>query len=551
MSSSKSKDIIFYHEETKHHIHRFARSSGFMDWKNQPDPFRTYKGVPYVELPLLKEDPPADYIDLYKREKRKPADFTVENIGGFLELSMGLSAWKSIPGSRWSLRMNPSSGNLHAEETHLVLPPVNLIKGGVYHYNPFLHSLEQRTELTGELWDKIKNHFKTEGFLVALSTIYWREAWKYGERAFRYCNHDTGHAMAALSFSANLFGWKIKYLNTLSTEDIEKILGFDRTGWKKLEEEEGEILCYLYGNEIEDIPRNLPEEIIEEFGKLEFVGEPNELSRENIEWNIIYKTAALTRKEKTEEKKIDYPGRKFYDRAGSKLKASQIIRQRRSGVDFDRVSSSVTKEQFFAILDKTLPGKNSPPFDIELIEPSVHLFLFVHNVKGLKEGMYFFIRNMQHLEELKRLCHPEFLWKEVEGGFPIYLLIEGNVRNEAKLLSCTQDIAGDSAFSLGMVAKFREIIEKEPYSYSHLFREAGMIGQVLYLEAEAYGVRGTGIGCFFDDPVHEIIGLTDNSYQSLYHFTIGKAIEDERLETLPPYFYLEEYRGRNIRSLQE
>jgi len=157
--------------------------------------------------------------------------------------------------------------------------------------------------------------------------------------------------------------------------------------------------------------------------------------------------------------------------------------------------------------------------------------------------MYFFIRNMQHLEELKRLCHPEFLWKEVEGGFPIYLLIEGNVRNEAKLLSCTQDIAGDSAFSLGMVAKFREIIEKEPYSYSHLFREAGMIGQVLYLEAEAYGVRGTGIGCFFDDPVHEIIGLTDNSYQS--------PIEDERLETLPPYFYLEEYRGRNIRSLQE
>ena len=44
-----------------------------------------------------------------------------------------------------------------------------------------------------------------------------------------------------------------------------------------------------------------------------------------------------------------------------------------------------------------------------------------------------------------------------------------------------------------------------------------MVGQVLYLEAEAQGARGTGIGCFFDDAVHDILGLKDNTYQSLYH----------------------------------
>ncbi len=62
-----------------------------------------------------------------------------------------------------------------------------------------------------------------------------------------------------------------------------------------------------------------------------------------------------------------------------------------------------------------------------------------------------------------------------------------------------------------------------------------MIGQVLYLEAEAAGVRGTGIGCFFDDPVHEVFGLEGNAYQSLYHFTVGGPVEDPRLTTLPPY----------------
>jgi hypothetical protein len=66
-----------------------------------------------------------------------------------------------------------------------------------------------------------------------------------------------------------------------------------------------------------------------------------------------------------------------------------------------------------------------------------------------------------------------------------------------------------------------------------------MIGQVLYLEAEARGYRGTGIGCFFDDPVHALLGLKTDTFQSLYHFTVGMPVEDPRLTTYPPYFHLE------------
>jgi hypothetical protein len=58
---------------------------------------------------------------------------------------------------------------------------------------------------------------------------------------------------------------------------------------------------------------------------------------------------------------------------------------------------------------------------------------------------------------------------------------------------------------------------------------------VLYLEAEAAGVRGTGIGCFFDDGMHGLLGLKDARYQSLYHFTVGGPLEDTRLTTLPAY----------------
>ena len=71
--------------------------------------------------------------------------------------------------------------------------------------------------------------------------------------------------------------------------------------------------------------------------------------------------------------------------------------------------------------------------------------------------------------------------------------------------------------------------------YRYLFWETGMIGQVLYLEAEAAGLRGTGIGCFFDDAVHETMGITDTSFQSLYHFSVGGPVEDRRLTSLPAY----------------
>ncbi len=61
------------------------------------------------------------------------------------------------------------------------------------------------------------------------------------------------------------------------------------------------------------------------------------------------------------------------------------------------------------------------------------------------------------------------------------------------------------------------------------------MGQALYLEAEAHGLRGTGIGCYFDDSFHELLGLSGRSFQSLYHFTVGYPLSDLRLLTLPPY----------------
>ena len=187
---------------------------------------------------------------------------------------------------------------------------------------------------------------------------------------------------------------------------------------------------------------------------------------------------------------------------------------------------------------RTLPGPH-PPWDALAWETTVHLALFVHRVDGMTPGLYMLVRNPAKKQRLQKAMRETFLWQTPPGvptGFPLYLLIEGDCRDTARSLSCHQDIAADGFFSIGMIAEFAEPIRNHgAWFYRNLFWEAGMVGQVLYLEAEAAGARSTGIGCYFDDPVHEVLGLADNQFQSLYHFTVGIPVEDDLLQTERPY----------------
>ncbi len=542
-TKNHSQSVIEYHERTKHLPNRPASSSGYLDWANEPNPFRNYEGTNTLKLPFVNTNQWTNYSDLFERKNNKFQTFSLKNIALLLELSMGLSAWKSYSGTSWALRINPSSGNLHPTETHLVLPPLqeNNNSGGVFHYNPLLHVLESRAEFDEQFWRKIREYFDQDGFFIGLTSIYWRESWKYGERAFRYCNHDIGHAMACLSFSANLLGWKISYLNSLSNKDMEIILGFQKTRWKEFEREEPDLLLFVHKSTESLTHKEISLDIITSFEFLQFKGEPNPLSKEHVDWYVIDEISSATDKPATDKETYLYKDHEYFEKKIPLMKAESVIRQRRSAQAYDG-KTAITKKDFFAILDKTIPRSHSAPFDLEPGEISVHLLIFVHRVVDLDSGLYFLIRNEKDLTDIKHNCHPYFFWERVHDApqmLPLYLLKKGDFRREATFASCQQDIAGDGAFSVGMIAKFRGNIEENPFLYRRIFWETGMIGQVLYLEAEAHSVRGTGIGCFFDDVVHKLLGFDDNSYQSLYHFTVGGALEDKRITTLPPYYHLE------------
>ncbi|HVO33034.1 MAG TPA: SagB/ThcOx family dehydrogenase, partial [Elusimicrobiota bacterium] len=427
--------------------------------------------------------------------------------------------------------------NLHPTEAYVILPPIESPDGGLYHYNPYLHALERRIALPEAFAKRVESHFQSPGFLLGMADIAWREAWKYGERALRYCHHDLGHALAAVSFAANLLGWKATALTSLSDDDISAVLGTSRTDWPEEESEHAQILLFISPAHRRAIPRGLPNDWVRALAGAAIEGRPNRLSPNHVAWPVIEETEQAARKDATPEMSVRFPDRPLVREPASRMSAAELIRRRRSAVAFDG-QTTITRDQFVAILDKTLPRHGLAPFDLELGEPAVHLVLFVHRVIGLESGLYLLARRPEDLADLKRSLDRRFLWAEAPGPLPLYLLRAGDFQREAIQLSCRQTIAGHGDFSLGMLARFQSVLERDPWRYKRLFWEAGMIGQILYLEAEAHGVRGTGIGCFFDDEVHQMIGLRTNAYQSLYHFTIGGPVDDPRLTTEPPYGHL-------------
>ncbi len=523
--------VLHYHDRTKHHLNRYARSLGYMDWANQPNPFRFYEDAPRLRLPLMEQGNAHAYACFYETDASLKRPITLAAIAAFLELSMGLSAWKKHGESEWSLRMNPSSGNLHPTECTLLLPALDGNPACIAHYSPLLHCLEIRSELQESEAMALQN---LQGFGLILSSIHWREAWKYGERALRYCNLDVGHALGALRFSASLPGWQFMLHPEVGDEQLDQLLGFDRIEWPENEEEHADLLCWVSEGEAD---AKAISEWLRSLEKQRYKHAPNQLSAEHQEWPIIQDTARAIRSPGVSTANLAAHKLTTKTRLGSDLSAQQILRKRRSAQAFDPRTSRISLQDFSAILEHTLPS-GSAPFDCLPLDPNVHLALFVHQVDGLQAGLYMLIRNPGHLTALQEQLNPGFIWEQIGDGLPLYLLQPGDYRVRAESISCQQAIAGDSAFSLAMLARFEPLLQDAPWRYPRLYWEAGLIGQVLYLEAEAKGLRGTGIGCFFDDAMHELLGVKDHNWQDIYHFTVGAPLEDLRIQTKPAYHHL-------------
>ena len=500
--------VLHYHENTKHHPNRYARSLGYMDWNTQPDPFRRYNGAQTIQLPLALEHTTPPY-HLPGSSEIPTTPLCIESLSQLMQFSMAIAAHKTTGVDSWAVRCNASSGNLHPTESYLILPPLSDSTSTLLHYAPKNHSLELLKNFDTDLWQTLPKGT----FFLALSSIAWREAWKYGERAFRYVHLDVGHAIHAVTVSAQMLGWSV---TPLTTDDatLNSLLGCDQSE-RFFEEENGDILLAISPHPLATTPDLHP---LTKALQAPYEAIANKLSPSMYDWEIIddvtqatqgvfhsLPTPTYTQKQPTKESK-------------------KVVLERRSIHIMDPELSTISKEQFFTLL-RSVMWENC----------NANLVLMLHRVKEMAQGLYVLVRNPQHLEALKKEFSQEFLWEACELD-NLYLLKKENLTFMAKAISCSQAIASDGAFSLGMITPLvQELQTHGTHRYKELYWECGMVGQQLYLEATSLNLSGTGIGCFLDDVFHNLLGLETNKWQSLYHFTVGKGFVDSRIETRPAY----------------
>lgn len=548
-STIRLTQIRDYHQRTKHRFEGYARGPETLDWDAQPAPFRHFSGAPCRDLPRLSAvQPDSPLSEALQRPfaqlgQQTPLPATLETLGVWLQLALGLTAWKSYGPDRWVVRANPSSGNLHPTEAYVWVRGFPELEDGIYHYEPEHHRLACRAR-----HDTTASTCADPQLAVILTSVMWREVWKYGERAFRYCQLDTGHAMAALRYAAAVLGWSLTEQSHIGTQTLAHGVGVDRLDEfparrsPETEREEAETLLAvgLEGCPPASVSASALQTLAE---TAQWYGVASTIdSHPMYRWPIITEVAEASRRGETlpiarasqAALPVPYPDT---EPLMGQQSVQQLLIQRRSAQRFD--SSQVMPAASFKALLARLHPTDSVPWDTLNQGPRIALVLFVSQVEGLMPGLYLLPRHPELLADLQPRLARQFVFDPVPGFEGLWCLATMELLELKRLsrsLHCHQDIAGSACLALGMLARFESaLVEAGPAAYRDLYREAGLIGQLLYLEAEAQQLRGTGIGCFFDDPVHTLLGLEGLDWQSLYHFTLGRPIVDPRIESTPAY----------------
>jgi nitroreductase len=447
--------IMDWHSLSCHAPGRFAPGPGHMDWASQPAPFRAYRGAASVALPLLDHHAPESVPDLDRDlagADPDPGLDPLQRLGRLLQDALGLSAWKQFGGSRWALRMNPSSGNLHAEECHLMGGPWPGIsdRPWVAHYDPLHHALEVRCDLPPECWQPLAEHLPAGSLLCCLTAIPWREAWKYGERAFRYIHHDTGHALACLDLAAAPLGWRVQLLDGPGPSALRPLFGLEPPDAPFAEWPLALAVIHRAGSPCDTRAlADLGPDELASWNHLDWSGEPEALGPPPRRWPGLESMLRIT------EAPVDSPAPNpetpspappVLPPCARPLRA--LIHGRRSAQAMDGQAVMPTTA-FRRILARTLPGPAHRPLALLPGPARVSLLLFVHRVEGVEPGLLMLVRHPAHQPALKAACDAELAWThETAAGadLPLFRLHTGDWRQRAADLSCGQEIAADGCF---------------------------------------------------------------------------------------------------------
>jgi SagB-type dehydrogenase family enzyme len=446
-----------YHQSTKHSPVSLAQSAQRLEWSNKPLPFKIYTSLEGTPLP--------------------------DDLARLCRYSNGVLRWRRGPSAeRYGFRAAPCTGALYHVELYLATAERSDLAAGLYHYGAHDHRLRQlrRGDLRGALL-RASGAFAplaSARLVLVLTSTFWRNAWKYRERAYRHAYWDSGVILANLLALLGETAGPASIVMGFVDDDVNRLVGADGT-------REAAVALVAIGSGAASSRETPP------FDELALPTEP--LSPHEVRYRAIeeaHRASSLASADEVVAWRVragaisETPAAPL---AGPPIE--EVIHRRRSARSFSYGTIARKQlERAIAVACAEIPGD---AFGVDLVEP----FLIVNAVQGLARGTY------------------------GPGLTPIQ---QGDFRRAAGELALGQELGASAAADVYFLSDLDAVLERigdRGYRVAQI--AGGIAGGRLELAATAMGLGTTGL-TFFDDEVTRFFEPAAAGRQVMYLAAIGE-----------------------------
>ncbi len=508
MSANDPQAARSYHEATKHSVERLREDRHFLDWENQPLPFKIYEGLEPLPLPRDLGEIAMPALQAMTAGEVGSTDRYVpdlQTLAHLLYLSAGIIREKVYPnGHRMYFRAAACTGALYHIDLYLICGALPGLDPGVYHFAPHDFSLRRlragdhqpvlAAATGGEQWIA-----RAPAALVLTST-FWRNAWKYRARAYRHCYWDSGTILANLLATAAAQRVPARVVMGFVDPAVEQLIGID--GQKEV------ALALVSLGQAESVE-----------GRDQAALEP-----------ISYPTARLSKHE------IDYPeiGQMHVASALADPAAVKAWRSQPGPLQPATSNAAATIALPAPVttrghsLSRTVLRRGSArhfaqsPIQLDDLTSIVAAaagpipFDFAGGSAGAKASLcdaYLIVHAVEGLEPGAYACDP--------GRNALEPLRAGLFRREAGILGLGQELPADAAVDIYYLCALDPVLERwGARGYRAAQMEAAIRGGRVYAAAYALGLGATGL-TFFDDDVTEFFSPHASGKSVMFLMAVG------------------------------
>ena len=506
---------LTYHDATKHSYASVRVNPHFLDFANQPLPFKIYPTLEVSRLPGEMRQSGVAALSAIAGSVPAETDAApdLKAVTQLLYLSAGITRQRKYSGGEIYFRAAACTGALYEVELYLVCGDLDGLGAGVYHFAPAEFGLRQLrsgdyrsvlVEATGD-----EPAVASAPLTIVCTCTYWRNAWKYQARTYRHFGWDNGTLLANLLAVATALGLPAKVVCGFVDATVNGLLDVDS-------EREVAFSLVALGHASSRIP---PQSRLD-VSPLGLETVP--LSRREIDYPLMREMHAASSLRSTEEVVMWRSGARsqtavpeFPPIAGA-IKPlqplpdveipsdpiEQVVLRRGSARRFARTPISLT--QLSTMLDRAtrgVPADFLDPMGTQLN----HLYVIVHAVEGLEPGAYVFHRDRGLLECLK----------------------QGEFRDQAGYLGLEQQLPADAAVDIFFLADLQLILQRfGNRGYRAVQLEAGILGGKLYLAAYAQRLGATGL-TFYDDEVIRFFSPHAEGRSAIFLVALGNSAKHQ------------------------